>query len=296
MHDLEVTTPGPHREFRNPGISLPPGSCDAHVHVFGPHRVFPFAPERTFTPQDAPLELLRELHATMGFERSVLVQSATHGNDHSVLLDALERGEGAYRAVALLDPTTSVTEVGRLDAAGFRGARIHFAPHLGKSPSQDRIRALVDLIGPHGWHLEVHVMEDGLAEFAEVVDDIDIPVVIDHMGRVDPTPENEDPRVFLLDQLLERGGTWVKLSGADRISRRTPSMADGLAFARRLAERHPDRCVWGTDFPHPNTHGFMPWDRDLVQGIATIAPTHEERFRLLVRNPEILFGFEPTTA
>ncbi|MEB7505498.1 amidohydrolase family protein [Arthrobacter koreensis] len=296
MKSLTVTTPGPHRDFQPPGIMLPPGSCDAHVHLFGPHERFPFAPQRTFTPEDVPLETLQEMHTVMGVARSVLVQSAAHGRDHSVLVDALRRAPEIYRAVALIDPQTPAGTVKQLDAEGFCGARIHFAPHLGHSPSTDDVRAIVDRIAPLNWHLEVHVMDEGIYEFSDMADQLDLTMVVDHMGRVNPDPVADDPRVAELGNLLSKENVWVKLSGADRISNLTPSMSDGLAFARKLFQSHPDRCVWGSDFPHPNTHGFVPWDHELVRGIAEIAPSAEDRARLLVHNPARLFGFGPLPA
>lgn len=293
VHSLTVTTPGPHRTFHRPDVDLPRLSVDAHVHVFGPHDTFPFAPDRKFTPEDAPLELLQQMHETMGFSRSVLVQSACHGSDHTVLLDALERGEGAYRAVALFGEDITTAEVARLNQAGFCGVRIHFAPHLGAPPTAGEIRQICDLIGPFGWHLEVHTMGSGIHDFAAIYPEIPVRVVLDHMGRFDISRGEESNEFKLVTSLLQESDVWIKLSGADRVSRRLPSMSDGLALARSLFLSRPDRCVWGSDFPHPNTHGFMPWDHELVNGIATIAQTPEEREQLLVTNPEICFGFDP---
>jgi 2-pyrone-4,6-dicarboxylate lactonase len=292
VHSLQVTTPGPHRTFQRPDLELPTGSVDAHVHVFGPHEKFPFAPDRKFTPEDAPLELLRQMHGTMGFSRSVLVQSACHGNDHTVLLDALERGEGAYRAVALFGEDITADEVARLAQAGFCGVRIHFAPHLGAPPTASDIRRICDLIGPFGWHLEVHTMGSGIQDFAAIYPEIPVRVVLDHMGRFDIAKGQESDEFKLVISLLQENDVWIKLSGADRVSHQLPSMADGLALGRSLFLSRPDRCVWGSDFPHPNTHGFMPWDHELVNGIATIAPTPQEREQLLVTNPGICFGFD----
>ncbi len=292
MHDLAVTTPGPHRDFRAPGAMLPEGSCDAHVHIFGPHARFPFAQDRAFTPEDVTIDDLQRMHATMGFSRSVLVQSAAHGHDHAAVLDALERHPGRYRAVALLTADTSPAVVGRMDEAGFCGARVHFTPHLGDPPTADEILRLCDLIGPAGWHLEAHVVGDGLDAFADMFDRIPIRVVMDHMGRVDPSPGVASRGLRIVKDLLDEDDFWIKLSGADRVSREIPSMADGLALARSLFAHRPDRCVWGSDFPHPNSHGFVPWDHDLVDGIDVIAPSAAEKQRLLVDNPNRCFGFD----
>lgn len=286
-----MTCPGPDPNPHAPAIALPAGSCDAHCHIFGPTATFPYAPDRTFTPPEAPLADLRALHRLMGFERAVIVQSACHGTDHSALLDALARGGGAYRGVALVRPDTAPAEVARLHLAGVRGARLHFTPHLGPAPSQDEIDAVVRLVRPHGWHIALHVAGTGIADHEDLVRALPLPVVIDHMARVDLDAGLDSEPVRALLRLLDTGRVWVKLSGADRLARRPPSMADSARLGRLLAEHAPARVLWGTDFPHPNTHGFMPNDGDLVDLIALIAPDDEARHRLLVTNPTECFGF-----
>lgn len=293
MHTLTVTTPGPDRRPRRPRLSLPAGSCDSHVHVFGPHSLFPFAPERTFTPEDVPLEDLQSLHSFLGFDRAVIVQSACHGADHSVVLDALERGQGRYRGVALVGPTTTSAEIEKWHDAGMRGARIHFASHLGQPPSRDEIARIVDLIGPFNWHLAVHVTGSALLDFADRIDEIPLRIIFDHMGRFDISEGREQPERRVLKDLLAGDDVWVKLSGADRISKKTPGMEDAIELAREIFQSRPDRCVWGTDFPHPNTHGFMPNDGDLVDTLARITDSPVELEQLLVTNPTHCFDFSP---
>jgi 2-pyrone-4,6-dicarboxylate lactonase len=293
MHNLTVTTPGPNRTPHRPHVSLPPGSCDSHVHVFGPHAKFPYAPGRSFTPEDVPLEDLEALHDFLGFERAVIVQSACHGFDHVAVLDALQRGQGRYRGVALIGPDTTAREIERWHGAGMRGARIHFTPHLGAPPTADEIARITDLIGPHGWHLSVHVMGSGIFHVPPLVERIPVRIVIDHMGRFDITAGRDQPEKRLLKELLTAEDVWVKLSGADRIATNPPRMDDGFALARELFKTRPERCVWGTDFPHPNTHGFVPNDGDLVDGLAHITDTPAELEQLLVTNPQRCFGFGP---
>ncbi|HVV22699.1 MAG TPA: amidohydrolase family protein [Pseudonocardiaceae bacterium] len=288
---LQTTCPGPDPHPVAPRIRLPAGSCDAHCHIFGPTDRFPYAPDRTFTPPEAPKEDLRRLHDFLGFQRAVIVQSACHGTDHAVLLDALAAGNGAYRGVALVTPDTPDAEIRRLDAAGVRGARLHFTPHLGPAPSLAEIRAIVRRIEPVGWHVALHVAGDGIAEHADLVRSLPLPVVIDHMARVDLRAGLDSAPVRALLRLLDTGSVWVKLSGADRIATRPPDLADAAALARLLARHAPDRVVWGTDFPHPNTHGFMPNDGELVNLLTEIAPDDAALHRLLVTNPRQCFGF-----
>ncbi|MEV0066198.1 MULTISPECIES: amidohydrolase [unclassified Amycolatopsis] len=283
--------PGPHPHPHAPRIPLPANSCDAHCHVFGPTAKFPYAEGRSYTPPASPKEDLRALHRLLGIDRAVLVQPACHGTDHAALLDALETSGGRYRGVALIRPDTSAAEVKRLHEAGVRGARLNFTPHLGPAPARDEIDRVLELIRPHGWHLALHVAGAGIAEHADLVRSLGVRVVIDHLARVDLREGLDSAAVRALLDLLATGTVWVKLSGTDRIATAPPSLADSAALARLLATRAPDRVLWGTDFPHPNTTGFVPDDGDLVDLIAEIAPDAAARERLLVTNPAECFDF-----
>ncbi|GHF80776.1 amidohydrolase family protein [Amycolatopsis bartoniae] len=285
----DPANPGPDPDPKPPLFTLPPGSCDSHCHIFGPTAKFPYAPERTFTPPEAPLEDLQRLHGFLGFERAVIVQSACHGTDHSALLDALGRGE--YRGVALVKPETPDVEIARLHEAGVRGARLHFTPHLGPAPSAETIRAIVDKIRPYGWHLALHVAGEGIADHEDLVRSLPLRVVIDHLARVDLRQGLGSRAVTALRRLLDTGSVWVKLSGTDRIATAPPDLGDAAELAKLLATHAPERVVWGTDFPHPNTHGFVPNDGDLVNLLAEIAPDEAALRRLLVDNPTICFDF-----
>ena len=289
--DATPTIPPPDPHPKKPQLALPPLACDAHFHVFGPHRRFPFAAERTYTPADAPKEDLFGLHALLGFERGVIVQSEAHGSDHAALLDLLAAGQGRYRGVALLTPQTKPAEIERLDAAGVRGVRLHFYfPHLRKPMSRDDMRRVIELVEPDGWHIAMHLGGDAIVEQYEFITAIDAPVVIDHIGRVDVGQGLKGKAFSVLRRLLDRGNIWVKLSGTDRIAKQPYPYADAVPFARALAAHAPERVVWGTDWPHPN-HKAVPNDGDLVDLITAIAPDERTRHLMLVENPARLFGF-----
>lgn len=281
--------PPPVEHPSTPAVTLPPHAVDSHCHVFGPHSLFPYAEERTFTPADVPRERLRALHDHLRFERAVIVQSACHGSDHSAMLDAMATSGDRYRGVALVTPGTDPGLVAEWAAAGVCGARLNFLPHLGGAPTPETITAVVELIRPHGWHLAVHVAGSGITEYAGTLARIDVPVVIDHMARVDLADGAAD--VDSLLRLLETGGVWVKLSGADRLSGGPVPSPAAVALARRLALNASERVVWGTDFPHPNLAGDPPDDGALVDTLARVAPEPELRERLLVDNPAQLFGW-----
>jgi 2-pyrone-4,6-dicarboxylate lactonase len=289
--DLKPTIAPPDPNPKKPRLVLPPLACDSHFHVFGPHKVFPYAPNRTFTPTDAPKEDLFRLHALLGFERGVFVQSTCHGSDHAALVDLLAAGKGRYRGVALLEPTTSDAEVERLDEAGVRGVRLHFYfPNRGEPmPRKDMLR-VIEKVEPYGWHIAFHVGGHGVLEQYEFITSIDAPIVIDHIGRIDVAEGLHGKTFTVLRRLLDRGNVWVKLSGTDRITKQPYPYADAVPFARDLAAHAPERVVWGTDWPHPN-HKAIPNDGELVDLIAAIAPDERTRHRMLVENPTKLFGF-----
>src|SRR5580704_12740417 len=289
--DLTPTIPPPDPNPKKPKLQLPPLACDSHFHVFGPHNKFPFAPDRPFTPTDAPKEDLFRLHAFLGFERGVFVQSTCHGTNNAVLVDLLAAGAGRYRGVALLDPSTPDAEVERLDEAGVRGVRLHFYfPHLGQPMPRNDMLKVIDKVSPYGWHIACHVGGHGVLDLYEFITSIEAPVVIDHIGRIDVAEGLHGKTFSVLRRLLDRGNVWVKLSGTDRITREKYPYADAIAFPRDLAAHAPERVVWGTDWPHPN-HNVVPNDGELVDLIAAIAPDARTRQLMLVDNPTKLFGF-----
>jgi 2-pyrone-4,6-dicarboxylate lactonase len=285
----EPTCPPPAANPKHPDLKLPPLACDSHYHIFGPVDRFPYAKDRTFTPPEAPLAALLRLHKFLGFERGVFVQSACHGTDHAAVLDALASLKDRYRAVALLTPSTPPADVTRLDDAGFRGVRLHIVSHL-RGYSPDDMRKIIELVAPHGWHIAVHTMHDGLAEHFDFIAAIKAPVVIDHIGRFEIEDGENSPGFKSLRRLLDTGNVWVKLSGVDRLSSQPPMFRDAVAFARILAEQAPERILWGTDWPHPN-HKHVPDDGNLVDLIAEIAVSEKTRQLMLVDNPAKLFGF-----
>ncbi|MFL5071266.1 MAG: amidohydrolase family protein [Xanthobacteraceae bacterium] len=291
MLDVSPSCPPPDPQPRKPRFALPSSSCDSHFHVFGPHAVFPFAANRPFTPHDAPKEALLRLHEVLGFERGVFVQSTCHGSDHAVMLDLLAATSGRYRGVALLTPATTPEEVKRLDAAGVCGVRLHFVSHLGPYPARDDVRAVMRLVEPYGWHIEVHVYGKDLLANLDFIAAIKARVVIDHIGRVDVREGPDGPAFVALRRLVDAGNVWVKLSGTDRVSQQEPPFRDAVALARILAEQAPERILWGTDWPHPNVRR-MPNDGELVDLIPDIAVNETTRRRMLVDNPAEFFGFK----
>jgi 2-pyrone-4,6-dicarboxylate lactonase len=276
-----------------PRLALPANACDSHVHVFGPRSRFPYAPERSGTPAEAPKETLFALHKRMGITRCVIVQSMVHGEDNRVVEDAIEAGGGHYLGVALVPVDVSRQELQRLASRGFRAVRFNFMKHLAGS-SVEQIVQLTPLLAEVGMHLQVHFDSALVHTVGQQLMRSVVPVVIDHMGRVDANLGEGHADFQALMRLLERPNVHVKVSGIDRIeatARAGSGYPLGVRLARLLVERFPDRCVWGLDWPHPN-HTHIPDDGELVNALASIAPTPDELTQLLVRNPQALYRFD----
>ena len=274
-----------------PKLKLPPGACDAHVHVFGPRARFPFAEGRSFTPSDAPKETLFARHSLLGIERCVIVHTAAHGHDLAVTADAIAAKSGAYLGVALMPVTISDADLRRADAQGFRGARFNYMQHLGNSTPINDVIAFGKRLAGIGWHLQIHMAAELIAELTPALKRSTVPVVIDHMGRIDAWHGLDQQPFRTLLELMQDRNVWMKVSGADRATRQGPPYADVVPFARKLVAEFGDRCVWGTDFPHPNHQGPIPDDGALVDLIGEIAPGAAQRQALLVDNPQRFYRF-----
>lgn len=276
-----------------PALQLPALSCDSHVHVFGPVSRFPYAANRRATPLEAPKEALFALHRQLGIDRCVIVQSITHGTDNSAVEDAIAAGQGRYLGVALVSPEVPDAELLRLAEAGFRGVRFNFMRHIAGSASVEQVLALTPRLAAVGMHLQVHFESELVHELSAPLKRSQVPVVIDHMGRVDATKgvSHEDFQALL--QLLEHRLFHVKVSGIDRIDANAAAALryrNGVALARTIVQRHPERCVWGTDWPHPN-HTHIPDDAVLVEAISEITDGGVHLEQLMVHNPQNLYRF-----
>lgn len=273
-----------------PRFVLPKGSVDAHCHVFGPADRFPFAPERKYTPVDAPKEQLFALRDLLGFERNVIVQATCHGYDNSALLDALAAAGGKARGVASVRADIGADELSAMNDVGVRGVRFNFVKRLVDVAPADDFLAVADLVRPLGWHVVVYFESHDIDDIAPFIERLDCTVVVDHMGRPDIAQGVESPRFGQFIELMDRHeNVWCKVSCPERLSVEGPPYDDVVPFASLVVERFPDRVLWGTDWPHPNMVDHMPDDGALVDFIPTIAPRPEQQQALLVDNPTKLY-------
>jgi predicted TIM-barrel fold metal-dependent hydrolase len=286
------TIPPPHPNPHPPtAFTPPPGACDAHCHIFGPGSRFPYSADRTYTPPDSGIDAFEQLQHRLGLSRAVFVQASCHGTDNSAMLDAIQRGGGRYAGVAMIDESFSVSEIGRLHDAGVRGTRFNFVAHLGGAPELDVFWRIVERVRRFDWHIVLHFDAKDLPQYADLLDRMPCPYVIDHMARVPVTGGLEQEPFQQLLELMRDERCWVKVSGAERLTADGPPPYDDVVpFARALIAAAPDRVLWGTDWPHPNVR-HMPDDGDLLDLLAQFAADSDQRHQILVRNPETLYDF-----
>jgi 2-pyrone-4,6-dicarboxylate lactonase len=278
-----------HPHPSKPTFTPPPGAVDAHCHVFGPMAEFPFSAKAKYLPADAGPEQLFALRDHLGFARNVIVQASCHGSDNRATLNAIAQSNGKARGVAVVDPAISEGELHALHEGGMRGIRFNFLKRLVDNAPKDKFLDVSKRL-PKGWHVVIYFEADILDELRPFIDAIPVPLVVDHMGRPDVTqgPDGPDMRAFrrLLDS---RPDINFKPTCPDRLD---PTGDPWNAFAdavRPLVEDYPDRCIWGTDWPHPNQQAILPDDGHIVDMIPRIAPTTELQHKLLVANPERLY-------
>ncbi len=283
----------PDPDTRSPEFRPPARSCDAHCHIFGPGDRYPYAPDRTYTPPDAPLSRFKELQATLGLERAVLVNASCHGSDNSVIVDAIAQSGGRYRGVANADDSFTERMFEDLHRCGFRGVRFNFVRHLGGVPDMGEFHRTLAKVKQLGWHVDLHFDAVDIPSSADFLNGLPIPFIIDHMGRI-PTRNGLDQAPFqaLLALAKYNEKCWVKISGAERISSAGPPFTDAVPFARALIEVAPDRLLWGTDWPHPNITKHMPNDGDLVDLLPLFTSDAAMQKRILVDNPHHLYQFD----
>jgi 2-pyrone-4,6-dicarboxylate lactonase len=290
---MTPTIPPPHPDPHSPtAFSPPPGSCDAHCHIFGPAERFPYSADRTYTPPDSGIDDFEHLQLRLGLDNAVFVQASCHGTDNSAMLDALRRGDGRYAGVAMIDEGFTDSQIVELHNAGVRATRFNFVAHLGGAPEPDVFWRIVHRVAEHGWHIVLHFDAKDLAHYGDTLDSMPVPYIIDHMARVvAPAGVQQAPFQELLTRMTDER-CWVKISGAERLTAGgAPPYDDVVPYAQALIEAAPDRVLWGTDWPHPNVR-HMPDDGDLVDLLAHFAPDEATRRRILVDNPRRLYPLQ----
>lgn len=287
--DEAPTCQGPDPAPRAPGFALPAGACDSQGHIIAPIAAFPLSPLRAYTPPDAPLAQYRQMLATLGLQRGVLVQPSAYGSDNRCLFQALAAHRNTLRGVAVVPPETPDDELQRIAHLGVRGIRfnLYFAGGI----ALDHLELLAERIEPLHWHLQLLVGGERLPELAPRLAKLPVDIVIEHFGFVQAADGVDHPGFRALLGLIEGGRCWVKLTAPNRISAQGPPYDDVAPFAKALIAADPTRLLWGSDWPHVAVDGKMPNDGTLLDLLAEWAPDERLRRLILVENPARLYGF-----
>jgi predicted TIM-barrel fold metal-dependent hydrolase len=261
------------------------------MHFFGPYARYPLSSGRSYTPPEASLAAYRAMAATIGIERTVIVQPSVYGTDNAVTLDAVDAlGRDRTRAVVVIDEGFDFPALRAMAARGACGMRINAVS--GSNALLVRLEALGARLAELGWHLQVYAHPAELLALEPVLARLPCPLVLDHMGGVKADRQGvENPAFQALLRLL-RGGAWAKLCGY-RSSIAGAPYADVAAMARAMLAAAPGRCVWGTDWPHPSLASpeEVPDDGVLMDALGDWAPEAAQRQAILVDNPARLYGF-----
>lgn len=271
---------------RTPRARLPAGTCDTHVHVFGPHERYPLDARRGYTPHACPLAQYRAVMQALGIARAVLVQPSVYGTDNAALLDALEEGGPALRGVVVVPSDIDEASLQALHRRGVRGVRLNLVnPQV---LGVDEAATLGRRIAPLGWHLQVQIdlARRGIADLVDLAGRVPVPLVIDHMGLVDPLAVPPE-----LPGLLRTGRCWVKLSAPYRMSRMPAPHPDLVALVRTLLAADPAQVLWGSDWPHTEQTVAMPDAAALAEMLCDWLPDESTRRQVCVDNPARLYGY-----
>lgn len=273
-------------------FAVPDGAADCHHHIYDPR--FPYNPKAVLTPPYATVPDYRALQKKLGTSRNVMVQSSTYGTDNRLLLDVLAQMGENCRAVCVVNASAGDGELKRLHDAGTRGVRIQFG--LGNPVSAEEVMPLAKRIAKLGWHIQCNMPPEQLAQMESLLLSLPVPVIIDHLGRAVDT---KGAQYKTVRKLLDSGHGWVKVSGAYLYGGGTAPNYEGASqAAMAYIKAAPERCVWGSDWPHPDATKklnpvAMPDDVNLLNLLARWVPDAKMRHRILVENPESFYGFDP---
>lgn len=276
-----------------PDYILPAKSCDSQFHVFGSPDKYPVRTGASYEMPNATIDVALKLHRLLGIERGVIVQATTYGADHQVVLDALKQAGPNYRgcanAAVLLERDERYLQ--KLHDAGIRGARFS-RQGLGITMSNKEFDRAMAIVRELGWYVKFQPEPQGMVDQAVLFQNLDIPVVLDHMGRADPSLGKNDPTLILILELLKKGNFWIMLSLTEKISRAGHPWDDVLPLGHALIQAAPDRMIWGSDWPHPISMNPPPDEALLINQLVRYAGDEATLNKILVSNPAQLFGFE----
>lgn len=268
-------------------VKAPANAADCHIHIYDAR----FQSSSPVLP-NATVQDYRLLQNRIGVTRVVIVQPRNYATDNSVTVDAVRQlGIDNARGVAVVRPTVTDAELKSLNDGGIRGIRFTVANPATAVVSIDMIERLAKRVAGLGWHVQLNMPAEQIVEHADMLRRLPAQIVFDHMGQF-PLPAGlAHPAYGVIRSLVDRGRAWVKISGAYLNTRiGPPTYADATAIAQAYVKAAPERLVWGSDWPHPSPT-VKPDDAVLFDLLSAWAPNETTRERILVANPEALYGF-----
>jgi predicted TIM-barrel fold metal-dependent hydrolase len=275
-------------EPQPPKRKAPPLGTDCHFHIFGPFDRFPMSPGRHYTPPAALIPRYLELANTLGLQRMVVVQASIYGTQNAVTLNAIAQfGQHRARGVAVVDESFDDSVLKHLHDQGIRGVRFNLVS--GNGTPQNQLETLARRIAPLGWHIQVYAEGETLLGLAPLLARLPVEVVIDHCGGVKAALGVQHPQFQALLRLLDSGRAWVKTCSYRASSAGAP-WTDVAPNVKALVAAAPERCVWGTDWPHSQMDP-RPEAGILMDQLFDWVPDEAVRQKILVENPTRLYGF-----
>ena len=288
----------PKKNYQPIAFHPPALACDSHVHVFGPFAKYPLSDDRSYTPAEFSADEFKAHLNRIGFSRGVLVTASVCGTNNGAILAALRQYPDQFRGVVVCSADVTDAELDDWHALGVRGVRFNLLRKNGKAVYRNGVglevlEQLAPRMAARGWHAQIWAHAPDILELAPRLLALHLPLVIDHMGRMDTVNGISHPGFEELLRLVGEGLAWVKISGADRIRASHVSYADVDPFAKALIHANIERVVWGTDWPHINyfDERAIPDDGDLTNLLLRWLPSEKDREQILVHNPARLYGF-----
>jgi predicted TIM-barrel fold metal-dependent hydrolase len=286
-------------------FTVPPGACDSHTHIFGEPATFQFWPGRVYTPEPASVAEMRTLHRALHLDRVVIVQPSVYGTDNACTTEAIRQLGSRARGVAVIDDQTTDAQLDAMNRDGFRGIRLNLetAGQTDPAAARKRFQAAAQRMSTRNWHIQIFTRLSVIEGIHDQVMAGPVPVVFDHFGGAQASLGVDQPGFKALLDLVQQGKAYMKISGAYRASSTPPDYSDAKPLAQALIAANPQRILWGTDWPHPNSAPpagqsvtvvsplIQIDDGRLLNQLPVWAPDAAVRKTILVDNPARLYGF-----
>jgi predicted TIM-barrel fold metal-dependent hydrolase len=287
-------------------FTVPAGACDSHVHVFGDLQTYPMIPNRVYTPEQASIPELRSFLKALGMDRVVIVHPSVYGTDNRRSVDAVRELGQMARGIAVVDANTPDADLDAWAKIGFRGVRINLVQSGVTDPSvaAKAFQAAAARAHAHGWHVQINTNPRVIQAISSMLMDSPVTIVFDHFGGAQAAAGVDQPGFSNLLTLVKSGKAYVKISAAaDLVSTKAPDYPDVVPLAKALVAANPDRILWGSDWPHPDSRvlptrkntdlaPLIQTDDGLVLNLLPVwVPDAATRHKILVDNPARLYGF-----